>query len=196
MKKIEIIWRKMLFEAINKSRREFTQKSLAEEFGYSTSTVSQAIKPLRQMGAVRVGGRSFVLEDPEKVLYHWASARSFKKDFLLSGHVEMEPVEIEGLAPAEVVFGGYSAACRYLSEAPADYDKVYFYVKDVKSILQRYNLTKGRPNLFIFKADEFLSQYGGLTTLAQTFVDLWNMEDWYAKDFTKELKKKIDELLS
>lgn len=185
----------MLFQAIEKSNREFTQKDLALKFGYSTSTVFQALKPLRQMGAVKVTGRNFVVEDPEKLLYHWASFRSLSKDIILSGRVDLSVGEIEGLAPPECVFGGYRAALEYLSEAPADYDKVYLYSHGTKEILGRYDIGKGRPNLFILKTDDFLTSYNGVTTIAQTFVDLWNIEDWYAKEFTKVLKEKINEFL-
>jgi len=44
MKKIEIIWRELLFQAIEKKTRRFTQKELAKKFGFSTSTVFQALK--------------------------------------------------------------------------------------------------------------------------------------------------------
>jgi hypothetical protein len=43
------------------------------------------------------------------------------------------------------------------------------------------------------KADEFLKNYGQTTTLAQTFVDLWNLSEWYAKDFLNAIKGKIFE---
>ena len=29
-----------------------------------------------------------------------------------------------------------------------------------------------------------------------TFVDIWNLPDWYAKDFTRALEEKIHALLS
>lgn len=195
MKKIEIIWRELLFGAIDQKNRQFTQKELAEQFGFSTSTVFQALKPLREMGAVRVTGRNFILEDPEKLLYHWASARKLSGEIVLKGHVDLPVQEIEGLAPPQSVFGGYSAACRILSEVPADYDKVWLYVADLDQILKRYEIIDSRPNLFVLMADNFLKSYGEFTTIAQTFVDIWNLKDWYAKEFSVALKRRIDELL-
>lgn len=196
MKKIEIIWRELLFQTIEKKNRLFTQKELAAKFGYSTSTVFQALKPLREMGAVRVTGRNFILEDAEKLLYHWASARKLSGEILLKGRVDLSVKEIEGLAPPASIFGGYSAACYFLNQAPADYDKVWLYAGDLNGILKRYEIRDGRPNLFILRLDNFLASYGQFTTIAQTFVDIWNFEDWYAKEFTMALKRKIDELLS
>jgi len=41
MLKKEIIWREILFQAIEKNVFNFQQKELAEKFNYSLSTVSQ-----------------------------------------------------------------------------------------------------------------------------------------------------------
>lgn len=196
MKKIEIIWREILYQALEKKNRRFTQKELAGRFGFSTSTVFQALKAPRKMGAVRVTGRYFVLEDPEKLLYHWASARSLAKDIVFAGRVNLPVFEIEGRMPPEAVFAGFSAARYALGSSPADYDKVYVYTQSPEKLKRRFELEKGRENLFVLKADQFLANYGQVTTLAQTFVDLWNMPEWYAREFVVGLKKKIDGLLS
>ena len=148
------------------------------------------------MGAVRVGGRNFVLEDSEKLLYHWASVRSLEKDIIFAGNVKLAVFEIEGRMPPEVVFGGFTAAREILGGmVPADYDTVYVYAASQEEVKNRFEFGKERPNLFVLKADGFLASYGPLTTIAQTFVDIWNLPIWYAKDFTKSLKEKIDELL-
>ena len=195
MKKIETIWRELLFQAVTKKKRQFTQKELAEKFGFSTSTVFQALKIPRKMGAVQVTGRYFILEDPEKLLYHWASVRSFKKEIIFSGRVDLPVLEIEGRMPPEVVFGCFSAARQILTEPPADYDRVYIYAEKADSVKKRFKFEKGRENLVVLKADKFLKDYGQLTTISQTFVDLWNLPDWQAKEFTQALEKKFDELL-
>jgi hypothetical protein len=195
MKKIEIIWRELLYQALEKKNRQFTQKGLAEKFNFSTSTVFQALKAPRKMGAIRVTGRFFVLENPEKLLFHWASVRNLKKDIIFSAHVDLPVMEIEGRAPPDAVFGGYSGARQKLSAPPADYDKVYIYSQNLAEIKKRFGAQKGNENLIVLQPDEFLTDYGQTTTLAQTFIDLWNLPEWYAKDFTEALKKKIDELL-
>lgn len=194
MNKIEMIWREILFQAIEKKNYKFMQKDLAKKFGFSTSTIFQALKVPRKMGAVEVRGRFFTLEDAEKILYHWASARNLEKDIIFRGRVEMNAFEIEGNIPPDSIFAGYSAARMLLSDSPSDYDKVYLY-GDSEEIKKRFKFTKGEPNLFVLKKDEFMGNYGQTTTLAQTFVDLWNIKEWYAKEFTKALKEKIDGLL-
>lgn len=196
MKKIEIIWRELLYQSLEKGNRRFSQKQLSAKFGFSTSTVFQSLKPLRKMGAARVGGRGFVLEDPEKLLYLWASFREFEKDIILSGKVDLSLPEIEGNMPPDVVFGCFSAAKFILGETPSDYDKVYVYARSLDEIKKRFTLQKGRENLIVLRTDPTLFDYGSITSIAQTFVDLWNMPQWYAKDYIRALKEKIDGLLS
>lgn len=197
MKKIEIIWRELLFCAIEKGNRQFTQKEVAGKFGFSTSTVFQALKVPRKAGAVRVTGRLFTLEDPEKLLYHWASVRNLEKDIKFATHVNLTVPEIEAGMPADVVFGTFRAAKEILGSAvPADYDMVHVYAPNLVEIKRRFEFSKGSPNLFVLTPDKLLTSYGQITTLGQTFVDLWNLPVWYAKEFVKSLAEKIDELLS
>ena len=42
---------------------------------------------------------------------------------------------------------------------------------------------KGNNNLFVLKTYPKQINYGSVASLPQTFVDLWNLSDWYAKDF-------------
>lgn len=195
MLKIEIIWREILFQTLEKKNRRFTQKELSQKFNFSLSTIFQALKIPRKMGAVRVTGRFFVLEDPEKLLYHWASVRNPQKDLVYQTRVDLPIFEIEGQMPPEVIFACYSAFRFSFQTIPADYDKVYVYVKNPRVITQRFPQRAGQPNLFVLAADQFLPDYGPTTSLAQTFVDLWNLSDWYAKEFIAALKEKIDGLL-
>ena len=191
-----MIWRELLFCAIEKKIFKFTQKELSGKLGVSTSTIFQSLKVPRRIGAVEVGGRFFRIEDVQKLLYHWASVRNLQKDIIFEGHVEMSVLKIEGQMPPDVVFGAFSAARQYLSAPPADYDKIYVYAKDASSIKARFEFSPGYKNLFVLRADALLWRYGNKTTLAQTFVDIWNLSDWQAKDFTRAIGEKINGLLS
>lgn len=97
--------------------------------------------------------------------------------------------------PSDVIFACYSAARRILDISPADYDKVFVYTKNIDLIKKRFNFKKGRENIIVLRQDPFLSTYGSLTTIPQTFVDLWNLPSWQAKEFVRALKEKIDGLL-
>lgn len=195
MKKIEMIWRELLWQRLEKGVSRFTQKEIAQKFAFSTSTVSLSLKDLRQMGIVRVTGRFFTLEDPIKLMYHWGSVRNLAKDIIKKVRVDLSVAEIEGLAPPGVIFGGYSAAKKYLEELPADYSQVFLYVDDVEKAGERYEYKAGPANLILLKKDQWLVKYGQVTTLAQTFVDLWNTPEWYAREFVEALVKEANERL-
>lgn len=199
MLKIETIWHHLLQQALQEGQYKHTQQKIAENFGYSLSTVNHALKIPSQMGAVRKTSKFFVLEDFDKLLYYWASVRNLKKDVVYETFVDESVIEIEGLIPPESIFACYTAAKKILGEPPADYAKVYFYVfdKNLGTVKERFPANqKKEPNVFVLKAVEAMTRYGEVTTLPQTFVDNWNLSDWYAKDFVNALAEKINGLLS
>lgn len=185
MKKIELVWREILEEGIKNP--VFEQKQLAEKFGFSTSTVFAAVSALKNIGGVEVTGRNFRLINFEKVLLFWATHRQLAKDIIYQTHVNLPVMEIEGLVDNQTVFGAYSAARMRLESTPADYDKVYVY--GGLSLEKRFPKLKERPNFFVLKPDPFLKEK--ITSISQTFVDLWNLSDWYAGEFIQALKEKF-----
>ena len=191
MLKKEIVWREILFQAIENKKFEFTQKELAQKYGFSLSTVFNALKIPRGANAVE-GKRGFKIRDIEKFLYLWATFRKIKKDIIYQTAVKKGVIAIEGEMPPEVIFGAYSAFLKKYREAPADYDKVYVYIKEekVEEIKKRFPSQKGYQNLIVLKADPWLKNFGQLTPDCQTFADLWNLPEWYAKDFLNALKEK------
>ncbi len=217
MKKIEIIWRELLFQTLEKRNNRFIQQKLAQKFHFSTSTVFQALRIPRKMGAVRVGGRRFILQDAERLLYYWASIRNLQKDIIYKTRVDQSVAEIEAQMIPEAIYGGFSAYRLNFHDIPADYDEVWVYLEiqnprlfqgigrqeeskivnnGLKEIIKRFPEKRGKPNLFVLTGDKYISDYGKTTSIAQTFVDLWNMDSWYAKEFIKALKEKIDGILS
>ena len=188
MLKIETLWHHLLWSALEKGEFQLTQKSLADYFGYSLSTVNLAVKKIEEAGSDK---------DIKRLLYYWATHRNFKKDIIYKTWVDEPVLEIEGLIPDGAILGCYTAAKNILSEPPADYSKVYFYFDEDKLdiVKKRYPPAKGNNNLFVLKTYSKQIDYGNITTLPQTFVDLWNLSDWYAKDFLEALERKIDGLL-
>jgi len=193
MNKKELIWREILFSAIEKKKFDFTQAELARKLGVSLSTVFNALKIPRTSGAVRVTGRNFSVIDAEKFLYIWATQRNLPKDIIYKTNVLESAQKIEGRMPEGIIFGGYSAYVLKYKDAPADYAKVYVYAEEDKleEIRKRFPEKKGEANLFILKSDSRLRQFGSIAPDVQSFVDFWNMGDWYAKDFLNALKNKI-----
>lgn len=191
MQKKEIIWREILFQAIEKKRIQFTQKDLSTKFGFSLSTVFNALKIPRSSGAIKVKGRFFIITNIEKLLAIWGTCRNLEKEIIYKTHLNLPPIKIEAEMPPKVIFTAYSAYRLRFKEVPADYDKVYVYAKDLKEIEKRFPKKKGYENLIIIKPDDFLESYGTIAPLAQIYVDFWNLKEWYANDFLSALKKKI-----
>lgn len=196
MKKIEFIWREVLTQALERKINFFSQKKLAEKFKLSTSTVSHALKKPRGLGAINVGGRGFELVNYEKLLFLWATERDFSKEITYTTWADLPILEIEGLMPADVIPTAYTAYRWQFNDAPADYDKVYFYAKDADLVKERFPVNKQKEsNIFILKPDPWLAQYRPVPPLAQIFVDLWSLPEWYAKEYQDVLLERIREKL-
>lgn len=193
MNKKEIIWREILQQTISHKVVEFTQKELAAKFGFSVSTVFNALKIPRQTGAIKVSGRNFSVVDTEKFLNIWATFRNLKKDIIYSTHADLTIKEIEGLMPDGALYGAFSAYVKKYKETPADYDKVYVYAdkKITSEIGKRFPQKPGYQNIFVLVKDPYLKNTDGIIPEAQLYVDLWNLSDWYAKDFLNALKAKL-----
>lgn len=198
MKKIEFIWRHILYKTIEERVTSFSQQDLASFFEISSSTVHLALKPLRALGAVRVGGRGFEVVDAEKILYHWANHRRIEQDIRHRLYTQLPIREIEGLLPEGTIPTAYTAVCERVDEPPAEYDKVYCYHANPQIVIDRFrqDIIPGAPNVFVLESDIWMKNYGKKITLGQLFVDLWGISDWYAKDFGLIVKGLIDGLLS
>jgi len=192
MTKKEIIWREILFQAIENKKTEFTQKQLAQKYGFSLSTVFNALKVPRNINAVE-GKRGLKVVDIEKFLHLWATFRNLRKDIIYQTNVAKAVRQIEGEMLPQAIFAAYSAFVKKHKMAPADYDKVYVYIsrKKTREIRKRFPFQKGYSNLIVFEKDPWLDSFGKITPDCQTFVDLWNLPEWYAKDFLNSLKEKI-----
>ena len=193
LNKKEIIWREILDRCFTDGKLLFTQKDLAGKLHVSLSTVHNALTLPRASGAIVVAGRNFRVQDKEKFLLLWASHRRLQKDILYTTHVDGNMHTHEGNMPPSVMFGAYSAYRLRHGTIPAEYDVVYVYgdhayLPDIK---KRFPHVKGAPNFFFLEADPRLALYNGTTPDVQTFADLWNCPQWYAKDFLDALRKKL-----
>jgi len=194
MKKIETIWHHILCEALKGSYKH-TQKNLADKYRFSLSTVNHALGVPSRIGAVRKTSKFFILEDFDKLLYYWASIRNLEGDIVYQTRYPGPILKAEGEIPAESVYAGYSAARILLKKPPADYDKLYCYAENIYEFKDRFPPNRGQnPNLFVIKKTGHIK--GPTTTFPQTFVDIWNMRDWYAKNFTTGLEEKMHGILS
>ena len=195
MKMKDYVYMFISTEYYTKKRTEFTQKEIADTLDLSLSTVNNAIKPLVRMHAIKVRRRGFDLRDFEKLMVYWATVRNIDRDIVYSTFCPSEPLKIEGSLPSCVLFTGYSGYRILFDIAPADYSEIYVYSDDrcMKEIQNRFPKRKGPSNLFVFRCDERLNSFktNGCVPLPLIFVDVWNLPEWYAIDFLKEIRKKL-----
>lgn len=194
MRKIEYIWRELLYRLIEKKNPAFTLTDLARQFRLSTSVVSHALFPLRQLGIVEVGKVKSKVIDGEKLLFFWATRRSLRGEIVYQTFSPLPVFEREALMPAKVIPTAYTAYRFYFKNIPSDYENIYFYGKNLAEIKKRFPENRRPANLFILTPDPYLSRYKKIP-LAQIFVDLWNLPEWYAKEFQEALLLKIKERL-
>ncbi len=192
MKKIEWVYREVLYQYYEHKKRSLTQLGLSKKLNISLSTVHHALLPLQQMGAIGVKLRNFQVLDAAKILYHWASTRNIKKDIVYQTRIELPVRRIEAEMPQDIIFAAYSAYKFRFKDVPADYSEVYVY-GDAEELKERFPPNARSPNLFILAKDPHAREYGKVATTAQTFVDLWNLPEWYAKEFVIALQKRLQE---
>lgn len=200
MKQAELIYREILYRVMEKNEKSLTQSELHKSLGISLSIVNSAVQRLSGLGALKILQRSFNVIDIKKALYFWASIRNLKKDVILSGRVDTSVRDIERNMPAEAIYTAYSAYKLKFKDVPADYSEIYVYAgeNEIETIKKRFfnseNKKNLRPNLFILKKDNLIERYKEIP-IAQIFVDLWNLGEWYAKEFVNALDKKIGDML-
>lgn len=193
MKQIELVHREVLYNAIEQKNRALTQAEIARTLKLSLSIVNSAVKNLEKIGAVEVGPRGFRVVDIKKILYYWASIRNLQKDVIYATRVERPVSEIEKSMPDNVIFAAYTAYKFVFKDVPADYSEVYVYGDE--SLKERFPQNRGVPNLFVLKKDSAIERYGKTTTIANTFADLWNLKEWYAKEFLKAMEERLHGIL-
>lgn len=176
---------------MEKKNNSMTQSYLADALDVSLSIINLALKPLKRMNAVKIKQRSFDIIDKKKILYYWASIRDVEKDIIYKTRVEKSVKRIEAEMPANVVYAAYSAYKFKFKDVPADYSEVYVYSEDIKEIEKRFPKNSKTPNLFVLKKDRNMKEI----TIAQIFVDLWNLKEWYAGDFLKAVEARLNGIL-
>jgi len=191
MKRIEEIYREMLFQSMEKNNSTLTQSYLAKALDASLSVVNLALNPLRNMNAVKIKQRSFDIIDKKKLLFYWASIRNLEKDIIYKTRVEKPVRTIESEMPSDIIYAAYSAYKFKFKDVPADYSEVYVYSDNIGEIEKRFPKNDKAPNLFVLKKDKNMKNMA----IANIFVDLWNIKEWYAKDFLKAMEAKLNGLL-
>ena len=191
MKKIEQVYREVLYQALEKENMSMTQLELSKKLIMSLSTVNLALKNLEKMNSIKIQKMNFKVIDIRKILYYWASIRNIEKDIIYKTRVELSVKETEKSLP-DIIYGAYSAYKFRFRDVPADYSETYVYAdeKELEIIKKRFPQNEEKPNFFVLKKDENM-KYSKTGTIAQIFADLWNLRQWYADDFVRALEKRL-----
>lgn len=187
MKKIELVYLEILSN-FEKGIKKTTQASLASALKISLSTVAHALLPLRKMGAIEIYKNGFSVINAKKILYLLASIRNLEKDIIYKTRAESSVKDIEKNMPHSVIYGAYSAYKFRFKDTPSDYSEVYVYADSIEEIKKRFPEKKAPYNLFVLK--KVINEI----PLALLFADLWNLKEWYAKEFLDALEIKIKEV--
>ncbi len=193
MRQLELVYREVLYQAIEKKNRKLTQLELSRKLNISLSIVNKAIKNLSNIGSVEIHLKNFHVIDIKKILYYWASIRNLQRDIVYKTRVELPVIEIEKSMPNNIIFTAYSAYKFKFKDVPADYSEVYVYGDE--NLKERFKGDDGVPNLFVLKKDGYAENYGKIATRANIFVDLWNLKEWYAKEFVKSVEEHLNGIL-
>jgi len=180
-----------LFQRFEHGVSEFREREIAKRCGLAVSSVSYALRPLKGIGAVEVHRRGFRLLDPWKTLIYWCSVRSLWRDVVYLNELDLQVREIEESLPPSSIPTAYTGFKLRFGYAPADYGEVLTYgIREEFEDRFGDERRSSRPNLIVLKMDEHLRGLGRLP-LAQLYVDLWNLETWYAQEFLRRIEEYL-----
>jgi DNA-binding transcriptional regulator YhcF (GntR family) len=192
MKRVERVYCGLLEKIIQDRINTTTQKQLSKDCKVSIGTVNYALKPLSQMGIIEKRQRSLTLINPKKLLLYWASIRNLTNEIIYTTYSKETIRTRESMMPP-CIFTAYTGYKFKFNEAPADYGEIYAY-GDVELIKQRFPTNKSPiENIFTLRSDPHIEKRStaGIAPLSLLYVDLWNMDTWYANEFIKALETKL-----
>jgi len=191
MKRVERVYCEILQKFLQGNANTITQKQLAKDCDVSIGTVNYALKPLHQMGIIEKKQRYFILLNPRKLLLYWASIRDITKEIIYSTFSSENTQNIEHLMPP-CVFTAYAGYRYTFNSAPADYSEVYVYA-DEKLVRERFPPSDSKiKNIFVLRRDAYIEKVSknGIAPPQLIYVDLWNLNTWYANEFLKDFDKR------
>jgi len=210
MNKTNMVYRHVAEKALANRKARLVVRGVAKELGISPDTVSNAIAPLKRIGAVSMYSRHFEVVAFKKLLVFWAVNRRFERDIAYSTYVPIKSAEeLENYMPDEIAFTNFSGYCKNFTNNAADYGEVYVYAGEgsMAEIKKRFPKSTDSPrggrynNLTVLRPDRVLEEKienhtitNSSVSLPQLYADLWNNGSWMAYEFIKRLEEKIDGL--
>ncbi len=168
-----------------------TQMEIAQKWRISLSTVNHALGPLARLGAIEKRKFGFRIIDREKALIFWANARNLAKDIIYRTRVSSIR-DIEKMMSAKAIFTAFSGYKFRFDDVPADYSEIYVYADEetLSEIKKRFPPYDGPANLIVLAKPPVLESIK-IVPNELLFVDLWNLKEWYAKEFIQALRRRM-----
>ena len=193
MRKFERIYRELLLSGL----REVSlvrQEDISSECAVSLGLVNKTVRKLEEAMAVEATRKGVRVLSPARLLNLWAAERDLGGDVWRS--FRLDPVEeVEKDLPGNVLVTGFSGWVSVSGRRPAEYDRLYFYVKDVESFESWFGFRKNRvrkvnPNVFVLHADDehlIRSSEKGVVCVPQLYVDTYSADGPEASPFLRDI---------
>ncbi len=193
MKKINRVLREILYRVYEQNESFMSQKSLAQACKLSMDTVNRVVAKLNQFHTIKKKPLGFRVVDPEKVLIYWACTRNLASDISYSTYSPNSVFKIEDEMPKGTVFTAFSGYRRRFRKTPTHYEEVFVYANP-DEVRRRFPESPAeRKNVFVLMPDSHLTRTNkdGAATIAQIYVDLWQLGGSFADRFLLELETKL-----
>lgn len=194
MKKLDRVLREIMYRVYERNEFFMSQKSLAQTCGLSMDTVNRLVSKLDQFRSIEKKPLGFRVVEPKKILSYWAAIRKLTQDIVYSTYSPDSASEIEGDMPAGSIFTAFSGYRLRFKETPTNYEEVYVYA-DPDEMRKMFPESKAeRRNIFVLRQDPHIERTSKnrAATLAQIYVDLWQIGGSPADRFMLELDKKLE----
>jgi len=194
VKKVDRVLREILYRVYERNESFMSQKSLAQACGLSMDTVNRLVAKLNQFRAIEKKPLGFRVMDPKKILSYWASTRNLAGDVVYSTYSPDSVSKIESELPTGSIFTAYSGYRLKFNETPTHYEEIFVYA-DPDEVRRKFSESDvERRNLFVLRQDPHLGHVSkdGVATLAQLYIDLWQIGGATADRFILELEKRLE----
>jgi hypothetical protein len=193
LRKLERIYRELLLSSL----REVSlvrQEDISSECAVSLGLVSKTVRKLEEAMAVEATRKGVRVLSPARLLNLWAAERDLGGDVWRS--FRLDPVEeVEKDLPGNVLVTGFSGWVSVSGRRPAEYDRLYFYVKDVESFESWFSFRENKarkvnPNVFVLHADDehlVRSSEKGVVCVPQLYVDTYSADGPEASPFLRDI---------
>jgi hypothetical protein len=188
MSRKNIVFREILYRALELGESYMTQKSIAETCKVSLDTVNKVVRTLDKFYGVEKKPMGFRVINIQKILTYWACTRDLHKDICFATYTPNPVKKIESEMPLGTIFTAFSGYARRIGEIPS-YTEVYVY-GDAREIEAKFPKKETRkPNLIVLERDHHIGNVSrnDAAPLAQIYVDLWQIGSQEAEKLMVDL---------